>query len=346
MDQQHAVTPIRRPVVERRTEPGTALVRAVIAQAVATHDRSTHALDYAERTWPGDQSVALVLRAAMAPTTIGNTPALVPVTAAMVEGLQALSASGELMARGISVTADGGLIAVPGFAPGTATFVGEAQPIPVRQLVSSGPTLSPYKVATIITLSMELLESTNAEVLTRAALLESVGTGIDAVLFSATAGVVGVNPPGLLVGIPALTPSAGPGDAMSADLVALTVALGPAAAAGVLFVAAPGQAAAMALRTLGPVPNVRASSALAAGTVIAIATQAFVSMLGVPRIDSSIEAVLHMADPASAFSTAGVVAAPGRSLFQTAVTGLKMVTPCSWGLRAPSAVAWMDAVTW
>jgi hypothetical protein len=341
-----AVTPIRRPVVEPRKDPGLALVRAVIAQAMATHDRSMRATEVAERMWPGDQNVGLVVRAAMSPTTIGNAGVLVPVTAAMVEALAPLSASGELMARGISVTADGGLVVVPGFAPGTATFVGEAAPIPVRQLVSAGPTLSPYKIATIITLSMELLESTNAEPLVRAALMESIGVGIDAVLFSATAGVAGVNPPGLLVGVAALTPSAGPGDAMTADLVALTVALGPAAAAGVLFVAAPGQAAAMALRTLGPIPNVRASSALAPGTVIAVATQAFVSMLGVPRIDSSIEAVLHMDDAPVAFATGGVVAAPGRSLFQTAVTGLKMVTPASWGLRAPNAVAYMTAVTW
>jgi capsid protein len=348
MDTHAAVTPIRRPVVEPRKDPGSSLVRAVIAQAIATHDRSMRAIEVAERMWPGDQNVATVVRAAMSPTTIGNTAVLVPVVAAMVDALQPLSAAGELMARGIQVTADGGLVAVPGFSPGTATFVGEAAPIPVRQLVSAGPTLSPYKLATIVTLSMELLESTNAEPLARAALMESIGTGIDAVLFSATAAVAGVNPPGLLVGIPALTPSTATSkaEAMADDLVALTVALGPAAAAGVLFVAAPPQAAAITVRALTPLPNVRASSALPSGTVVAVATQAFVSMLGVPRIDSSIEAVLHMADPAEEFATGGVVAAPGRSLFQTAVTGLKMVTPTSWGLRAPTAVAWMDAVTW
>jgi len=349
MDQQHTVTPIRRPaVLERKSGWGLALVRAVIAQAVATHDRSTRAGEVADRMWPGDEQVATVIRAAVSPATIGNTPALVPVTAALVDALQPLSASGELMARGISVTADGGLVVVPGFAPGAATFVGEAAPIPVRQLVSSGPTLSPYKIATIITLSMELLESTNAEPLTRAALLESIGLGLDAILFSDTAAVAGVSPPGLLVGIPALTPSSSTskGEAMADDLVALVVALGPAAAAGVLFVAAPPQAAAMTLRAMSPLPNVRASSALAPGTVVAVATQAFVSMLGVPRIDSSIEAVLHMADPAEAFATAVLVAAPGRSLFQTAVTGLKMVTPASWGLRAPNAASWMSAVTW
>lgn len=348
MDQHHAVTPIRRPVVEPRKDPGLALVRAVIAQAIATHDRGMRAGEVAERMWPGDQNVALVLRAAVSPATIGNAAALVPVTQAMVEALQPLTASGELMARGIQVTADGGLVAVPGFAPSTATFVGEAAPIPVRQLVASGPTLSPYKVATILTLSMELLESTNAEPLARAALLESIGVGLDAVMFSATAGVAGVNPPGLLVGVAPLTPAgaAAKDEAMRTDIIALSVALGAAAGAGILFVAAPAQAAAMAIRSQAPLPNVRASSALAAGTVVAIATQAFVSMLGVPRIDSSIEAVLHMADPASDFATGGVVAAPGRSLFQTAVTGLKMVTPASWGLRSPNAVSWMSAVTW
>jgi hypothetical protein len=343
MEASREVTPIRS--FERR-DPGATLVRAIIAQAVAVLDRGQGALDFAARAWPTDAAVPLVLRAAMSPTTMANATSLVPVIHAMVEALQPLTASGELMARGIRVTADGGLIAVPSFAPGMATFVGEAAPIPVRQLVASGPTLSPYKVASIVALSMELLMSTNAEPLARAALMESIGIGLDAVMFSNTAAVPGVNPPGLLVGLTPLTPAAAGDTAMGLDLAALMVALGPAAAAGVLFVAALPQAAAMAMRAGGPIANVRASGALAPGTVVAVATQAFVSMLGIPRIDSSIEAVLHMADPASDFSTGGVVAAPGRSLFQTATTGLKLVAPASWALRSPTAVAYMTGVNW
>jgi hypothetical protein len=337
---EHAPTTIRRPTFERR-DPDATLVRAVIAQAVATLDRSQSALEYAARAWPHDGDVPLVLRAAVAPNTLANSTALVPVIQAMVAGLQPLSASGELMARGIQVTADGGLISVPSFAPGFATFVGEAAPIPVRQLVASGPVLSPFKVATILTVTEEMLAGTNAEPLARAALLESIGPGLDAVMFSNAAATAN-NPAGLFVGVAAI-PAVG---TMAEDLTALLTALGPAAGAGVLFIAALPQAAAMAMRAGGPIENVRASAALSAGEVVAVATQAFVSMLGVPRIDSSIEAVLHMDDAPAEFATGGVVAAPGRSLFQTATTGLKMVTPCSWATRSPTAVAHMTGVNW
>ena len=134
---------------------------------------------------------------------------------------------------------------------------------------------------------------------------------------------------------------------MAADIGKLLTAIAPVAGAGFFIVAAPGQAATLQFGLAPPVPNVCASGALAAGTVIAIAPRAFVSIMEAPRVDSSIEAMVHMEDTSPAeIGSGGVVAAPTRSLFQTNSVGLRMITPVSWGLRAPGAVAWMSGVNW
>jgi Phage capsid family len=327
----------------------SSLTRAIIARAAAALDGGNRPLDYARATWPNDDTVALVLRAAVAPNSLANTTALVPVTQQFAAALSSLSAGGALMNAGIKLTAIGGNVSVPSFAPGQADFVAELAAIPVKQFVASGPILSPYKLASICVVSGEMIEHSDAEAMVRAALTESVAVGLDKVLFSNSAAVPGKQPAGILNGIAALTPSASTGgktDTMHDDLVALTVALGPAAGAGVLFVAAPGQAAAMVFRTLQPLPNVFASSALPAGTVIAIAKQAFVGALEAPRIDASIEAIVHMDTAPAAIVNGGAMAAPVRSLFQTNCVGLRIITPTTWGLRAPNAVAWMQSVAW
>ena len=337
--------PFRRPAPVEPTM--NTLTRAVIAQAQATLDRNVRAADYAASTWPNDQGVPLVLRAAVNPTLMSAT-ALVPITVAFVEALGPLTAGGALVNAGISLASFGrGLVTVPGFAPGESTFVAEGAPIPVKQFVASGPTLSSYKLATIVTLSAELLEHTDAETLVRAVLTESVALGLDRVLFSASAAVAGKQPAGLLNGIAGLTATAAGSGALAADITKLLIAIAPVASGGFFIVAAPGQAAMLQFALGQPVPNVHASAALAAGTVIAIAPRAFVSIMETPRIDASIEALVHQEDTTPAeIGSGGVVAAPTRSLFQTNSVGLRMITPVSWGLRAPGAVAWMSGVNW
>ena len=134
---------------------------------------------------------------------------------------------------------------------------------------------------------------------------------------------------------------------MATDIGKLLTAIAGVAGGGFLLVAAAGQAVMLQLGLAREVPNVWASSALPAGTVIAIAPRAFVSIIEAPRVDSSIEAVVHMEDTSPAeIGSGGVVAAPTRSLFQTNSVGLRVITPASWGLRAPGAVAWMSGVNW
>jgi hypothetical protein len=329
----------------------SSLVRAVIAQAHATLDRSVRAADYAAATWPNDASVPLVLRAAVAPTLMANATALAPVVQQFVEALGPLSASGELANRGIALSSFGrGVVSVPSFAPGEASFVAEGAPIPAKQFVSSGPILSPYKLATIVTLSAELLEHSEAETLVRAALTESVALGLDRVLFSTAAAVAGQQPAGLLNGIAALTATAAGGgktDVMTDDIGKLIDAIAPVAGGGFLIVAAPQQATALQLRLTQQVDFIRASDALAVGTVIAIAPRGFVSIFETPRVDASFEALVHQEDTSPlAIASGATIAAPTRSLFQTNTVGLRMITPVSWALRTPSAVAWMQNVNW
>jgi hypothetical protein len=323
------------------------LTRAVIARAAAALDGGVHAVDYAAAQWPNDQNVPLILRASVTPTTMSTT-ALLPVTEQFVAALAPLSAGGELMNRGIALTSFGrGLVSVPAFAPGESDFVTEAAPIPVKQFVSSGPTLSPYKLATICVISAELIEHSNAEAMVRVLLAESVAVALDRVLFSAAAAVAGKQPAGLLNGIAGLTPTVGASqDSMAQDITKLLNAISALAGSGWLIVAAPAQAASLQFRLGTQVPNVIASSALAAGTVVAIAPQAFVGILETPRIDASIEAIVHMDTAPADIATGGVVAAPTRSLWQTNSVGLRMITPVSWALRAAGAVSFMNSVNW
>src|SRR5262249_1540757 len=119
-------------------------------------------------------------------------------------------------------------IALPANAIG---FVAEGAPIPALQGTSSGPVLSPRKLAAIVGLTGELLRSSNAESATRQVLIEGVGASLDHALFDANAGDA-TRPPGLLDGIAPLTPAAaGPskGEIIVDDLQALGLAIAPVA---------------------------------------------------------------------------------------------------------------------
>ena len=327
------------PPVERTITP---LVRAIIAQAKAAIDRGERASDVAATRWPSDPHVAMVLRAAVGPTLTTDAAALLPVRQAFVAALGPMSAGGALLAASLSLTSFGrGQVVAPGFAPGESQFVAEGAPIPVEQFVSAGATLTPYKLATIVALSAELLEHSEAETMMRAALLESVALALDKILFSAAAGVPGLKPPGLLNGLTPLTPAAAGDTAMATDLGALVTAIAPVAGAGFAIVAAPGQAVAIMLE--GELENVFASAALPDKTVMAIAPQALAAVLETPRIEASSEAVVHMEDTTPG---AVVASAPTRSLWQTNSVGLRLISPVSWALRAPNAVAAMVAVNW
>jgi hypothetical protein len=321
-------------------------VRTTLAKSLAVLDRGDDA-KYAEKTWPNDRDVPLLLRASTAPTTIASAQALASV--AFLQNLVPLSAGAAVLARGLGLTFDGASqISIPSLTLPAANFVGEAQPIPVQQGNTAAVSMAPAKFATIIVLTGEMMRHSNAEAIVRQTLLDNVGPSLDKVLFDQNTAVPELRPAGLLHSVAPLTATAGGGiDALVGDIENLTAALAPVAGnGGVVLVAAPKQAAAIMLRTPRELYPVLMSASLPDKTVIAIASNAVASAVDAPTIGASQHAIQHMADPASQISNGGGIASPVFSSFQIDATDLKLRWPISWALRSPQGIAWVEAVSW
>jgi hypothetical protein len=266
---------------------------------------------------------------------------------------------GELMKRAIALEfGQSAQVNAPGIisaALGSTAWIAQGAPMPVRQLsIGNGATLTPKKTAAAFVTTRELLEHSipNAEKLIRAAATESVGAEIDSAMFDAAA-ASSTRPAGLRNGISGLSATAAGGDlAMMKDLGALAAAVAAVGGMNIAFVASPGEAVKIALRT-GPDFKfpVLASGGLAAGIVMCIALPALVSAIDpAVRFETSKEATIHLEDTSPlAIGTPGspnTVASPTRSLFQTDCIAFKLLLEVSWGLRASNAVAWVSSVTW
>jgi hypothetical protein len=243
-------------------------------------------------------------------------------------------------------------ITVPNIAVPVADFVGEGKPIPVQEAPTSvGATLEPHKVEAITVLTEEIMRSSNAETMVRQVLMESTGPAIDKVLFSTNAAGPD-RPPGLLNGIAALPPAAAgeKAQAIVDDLQALATVVAPVAGNGeIVIVAAPAQGVALRLRMPAKLTwPVLTSASLAAGTVIAVATNAVVSAAeGSPQIDASRDASVHWDTvPDEIVDIGGIYARPVASTFQTETVALRLRWPISWALRASDGLAWMSGVNW
>jgi hypothetical protein len=182
-------------------------------------------------------------------------------------------------------------------------------------------------------------------------LIESVGKGLDTVLFDATAGD-SIRPPGLRSGVGGLTPAApgvaAKGQAMEDDLVALGSAVGAVASGPLTYVAAIPQALAINIRSLGTFKDmVLPSAALSAGMVLCVADAALAAAVeGPPVIDASRMAELHRETSPQAIATGGTMVTPVGSVYQIDSVALRLRWPISWALRASGAVAWMTGCNW
>jgi hypothetical protein len=341
--------PLRADPDAARIKAVNSLARAAIAAGLGKLDGNIKPSDY----WGDDRDVELVLRAAVSPTAVSNSPALSQIAVAFLETLVPASAGAALLGRGIGLSFAGAAqINVPTIAVPTADFVGEMAPIPVRTApTTAGPTLLPHKLAVIAVLTGEIMRSANAETLVRQALIESTGPAIDKVLFS-TAAAAADRPAGLMNGIAPLTPAAAGAkeQAIVDDLQTLAGAVAPVAGnSDIVIVAAPAQAVALALRMPARLSwPVLISASLTAGTVIAVAANAIVSAVdGVPQIDARREVGLNLADPAAELvNVSGVYAQPIGSTFQTDEVALRLRWPISWALRKSTGLAWMQNVNW
>jgi hypothetical protein len=335
----------------------SALVRSAIAIARGVRERSPPA-DIAQKTWGREASrdVALVMRSASAPamtTQTGWAAEVAHVSQLFLATLVPASAAADLLGRGLQLTfAGAATISLPtlNLAP-PAAFLGQGKPVAVTQYVSSvGASLVPHKFGVSVAMTHEMMTSSNAEMLLRNQLVVAASRGLDAALFSANSETVD-QPAGLLAGVVAKTPSASTivTDAMVEDLSALGGGVGRAAdTSSLVYVCAPEQALAVATNLPSFKYPLLSSAALPAKTVIALATDTLVSALEpVPEIVANSEAEVQFADPASEIVTAGgTVAYPVGSMVQSDRVALRMIMPVAWVVRAPGAIAFMNAVVW
>jgi hypothetical protein len=116
-----------------------------------------------------------------------------------------------------------------------------------------------------------------------------------------------------------------------------------------VFVTSPVRAVKIALMAHREIPfAVLPSPALAANDLIAIAASGLASAVDeVPAVEVARQATVNMDDaPAPIVNSAGAAAAPVRSLWQTATTGIKLRFHASWALRDARALAWLTTTGW
>jgi hypothetical protein len=101
-----------------RNQVVRSLTRAAITTGLAAIDRNIRVAEFIEKTWPEDDGVALVLRAATHPTTRADAPALSAISAAFLAALVPMSAGAELFGRSLNLSFGHGVgtISVPSLA--------------------------------------------------------------------------------------------------------------------------------------------------------------------------------------------------------------------------------------
>jgi hypothetical protein len=328
------------------TDSMKSLSRAALSVGLRALSRSQHGAQ-ADRMLAEDRNAELITRASVQPSTLAGNPTLAQISLAFVDALVPVSAAAALINRSLRLQWDNAAeIHVPSLHVPNAAFLGEGVMIPVVNGTSSiDAILKPYKLGVATTLSGEMMRSTNAETMVRAALISNVGPSLDSAMLSAAAGVAGVSPPGILNGVTALTSTAGGGlAAMVADVAALADALKTVAGnGGIVLIAAIKQSVSLAmLAPNGPPFPVLVSSQLAAGTVIAVATQALATIVGAPAIDASGDVLVQEQTTPTGDVMTG---SPVRSVFQTDSVSLRFRLPCSWVMRGPG-VAVINNTTW
>jgi HK97 family phage prohead protease len=251
------------------------------------------------------------------------------------------------------------------------SFVGEGQPIPVRQGHFTSVTLTPKKLAVIssYTKEMEDFSTPAIEALLRDAIQNDTAISLDSVLLDANPATT-VRPPGLLNGVTPLTATAGGGFlAIIGDIKLLTTALltptrgnvrnpvwlmNPVQVNSLKLTVAPNTgdfvfAEQMAAGGLNGYPVID-SGTVPPGSVTLLDAADFVAVgAEAPRFELSDQATLHFEDTTplqiGTPGTPPVVAAPVQSLWQTDSLALRLIMRLNWYVRRP-VVANIAAVTW
>jgi HK97 family phage major capsid protein/HK97 family phage prohead protease len=225
---ESAMLPPRAPAIVRprarvNLEPGTAFVRLAMAKAASAGD-SLAAIQYAARWRDTTPEVELLLKAATGPASTASAAwagALVPTVQHMGSEFIDLLRPATVIGRIPGLRRVPFNVQVPKLTGGgTYRWVGEGAPKPVTQLVFATVALAQYKIAGILTFTLELARSSepSAEATFRDAMIAGIAQFMDAqFLDPAVALVVGVNPASITNGVTGIVATADP----LADITAL-----------------------------------------------------------------------------------------------------------------------------
>jgi HK97 family phage major capsid protein len=318
-----------------------------------------------------------IARAAQAPATTGDASWAGPLVNESVAAFIALLAPASVLANlpldNKLAFAGLGRLRVPARAPGEPTlgaqFRAEGDPIRVGALHLTSQTLTPKTLAILGTFTEELLRraAQDVEAMVRAAMQRDTGIGLDEAFLDAHPGDT-VRPPGLqalATGANTRPSSGSTVDAVSTDLLAAAAALvdSGCGAQPVWVMNTLTMQSLMLLRTttgdLGFPTLSEAPPALLAFPVVSSpsAPEAVVFLVDCaelvlaadpPRFSESVESTLHEEDttplPISSPGTPNTVAAPERSMFQTAAVALRAVWTIDWAVLAAGAVQTITGV--
>jgi hypothetical protein len=330
------------------------MIRAITAIALETPER--RASQYVERAWRGDIMAKALTRAAVTQTTQENSGLPLVTKVDILPTVAQMSAAARLFTSCLRVNLDRAYqVAVPrGVSDTLPPFVGEGKPAPAIRCTITDSKVGPVRkilVTSAVTAELESAAAETASDVIGHVIAAEVTRRLDGTVFDDVA-ADDVRPAGLLHGLSSLTPSTGTGlEAVSEDIGNLAGAIGDAGVAtdGMIIVANSRQAA--RLTVLSPnydESRVFGSPQIPAGRVIAIALDAVASgYSGIPTIEKSREPAIHFEDtvPADIGSTAGGVAVPTRSAFQTDMIAIKLRCNAAWARIAPG-VAFIDGANW
>lgn len=346
---------ISRPLLDRRS---SAVERAFIAMTRgAVHPRLAEREQIERGVFADDRAVAAILHRATAPigttTTSGFAAELAQdLVGSFLATLAPLSAAATLIAQGLQVplarAASMKLPAREGAPSTTVSWVGESDPIPVREYaLNDDCELAPRKHGFIIGVSREVAKRAGGDAVIRTLIREDAAATLDGAYFATDAGDADSHA-GMLAG---LTPLAGYGGgdrvAMETDLTALSDVVSAGGSGQLAFIVSPKRANAFRIRfpehaglTMLP------SLAVADDRVIAVDPASWAHGFGDDfEIDVSPSATIHMDTEPEQISDSGV-AAPVRSYWQTDCLAYRLLADVAFAARRTNAVAYLDGATW
>lgn len=344
---------------------GQNYTRTVIAKALARLD-DVSAVAVAEARWgKSNPTLVNIMKAAVAGGGSGTgewgaelVQANNQYTGDFIEYLYSMTVYDKLALRQIPAN-----VQIKG-QDGAATgyWVGESKAIPASAADFNAVNLGPLKVAALAVVSNELLRDSSpaAEMLVRDALVQASSQRVDATFLSATAGVSGVSPAGILNGLTGIVSAGTDGAGLRADIKALYAAFIAAKNAdGLQLVTTPSLGKAIQLMTnaLGQseFPGITANGGTLLGDPVATGHNVGAGQLillkpsdiyrigdyGV-QVSISREAMIEQdSAPTGATDTPTAAGSNLTSMFQSESTAIKVVRPINFAKRRNSAVAFV-----